>query len=67
MRTIEATVDIEASPEAVWAVLMDWAAYPSWNPFIRTITGKAKVGGRIHVRNRPASRKRADHRNGDAP
>ena len=50
MQTIKATIDIEASPEAVWAVLMDWAAYPSWNPFIRAITGKAKVGGRIHVR-----------------
>lgn len=49
MKTIEATVDIEASPEAVWAVLMDWTAYPSWNPFIRAITGKPKVGSRIDV------------------
>ncbi len=50
MQTIVATVDIEATPQAVWAVLMDWNAYPAWNPFIRIITGKAKVGGRIHVR-----------------
>ncbi len=49
MKTIEAIVDIEASPEAVWAVLMDWTAYPSWNPSIRAITGKTKVGSRIHV------------------
>ena len=50
MKTIEATIDIEAPAETVWAVLMDWASYPSWNPFIRSITGKPKVGGRIHVR-----------------
>ena len=50
MQTIIATVDIEAPPGAVWAVLMDWAAYPSWNPFIRAIAGKAKIGGRLQVR-----------------
>ena len=50
MQTIVATIHIEATPEAVWAVLMDWDAYPSWNPFIRAIAGKAKVGGRIRVR-----------------
>ncbi len=50
MHTVVATVDIEATPEAVWAVLMDWGAYPAWNPFIRSIAGKATVGGRIQVR-----------------
>ncbi len=50
MRIIEATIDIAASPEAVWAMVMDWPSYPSWNPFIRAITGNPKVGGRIHVR-----------------
>ena len=50
IRTIEATIDIAASAEAVWATVMDWPSYPSWNPFIRAITGKPKVGQRIQVR-----------------
>jgi uncharacterized protein YndB with AHSA1/START domain len=37
MRAISATVDIAATPQQVWAVLVDLDAYPQWNPFIRSI------------------------------
>ena len=50
MHSIVRSFDISAPSEAVWAVLMDWSLYPTWNPFIREIVGKAKAGGEIKVR-----------------
>jgi hypothetical protein len=37
----------------VWAALLDFEAYPHWNPFITTISGPPVVGGRITVRIEP--------------
>lgn len=42
------TIDIEASPETVWSVLTDFAAYDAWNPQTR-ITGTAEAGERLVV------------------
>jgi len=33
---------IEASPEKVWNILTDTAAYPKWNPFIVRMEGEIK-------------------------
>jgi uncharacterized protein YndB with AHSA1/START domain len=33
-RQLESEVEVQASPERVWEVLTDFAAYPDWNPFI---------------------------------
>lgn len=46
---ITATTDIDADPQAVWAVLTDTAAYPQWNPFVRRFDGAIEQGGRISV------------------
>ena len=54
MRRISAAVDIAATPDRVWAVLADLAAYPEWNPFIRSASGRLAEGARLTVRLTPA-------------
>ncbi len=53
MREIEATIEIDAPPAAVWSVLTDFPAYGDWNPFIRSIAGTAQEGERLTVRLEP--------------
>ena len=50
MRILESHVDINATPEQVWAVLTDFAAFPEWNPFLTSITGSLGRGHRLEVR-----------------
>lgn len=48
MDEIVTEIEIDASPEAVWAVLTDFEAYPNWNPAIE-IAGEAVAGNRLEV------------------
>jgi hypothetical protein len=50
---IETEVEINAGPERVWRILMDFASYPEWNPFIRFMQGKAEKGARLEVKLQP--------------
>ena len=49
-RRIDTEIFIAASPDQVWRVLTDFAAYPQWNPFILSIEGRAEWGARLTVR-----------------
>jgi hypothetical protein len=49
MRVLEKTIVIDATPDEVWSVLTDFAAYGEWNPFITSITGVAEPGARLSV------------------
>ena len=45
--TLQASVLIHASPQRVWAVLTDLAAYPRWNPFIISSAGPLTPGATL--------------------
>jgi uncharacterized protein YndB with AHSA1/START domain len=53
MRTITATIDLEATPERVWDILIDTIGHSTWNPFITTIAGTLEVGRKIDIRIAP--------------
>ncbi len=50
---ITSQIEIDAPAATVWAILMDFPAYPEWNPFIRQISGQPEVGARIEARLQP--------------
>jgi len=50
---LRAEIEIDADPATVWGVLLDFEAYPEWNPFIRPIAGEQVVGARLRVRIQP--------------
>ncbi len=46
-REIKTEIIINGTKEKVWEVLTDFAAYPSWNPFIIKIEGQPVKGSRL--------------------
>jgi hypothetical protein len=56
-KQIRAEIDIHATPERVWQVLTDFAAYPQWNPFMTQARGTARRGERLTIRMQPAGRR----------
>jgi hypothetical protein len=58
-RQLQAEVEVQASPERVWDVLTDFAAYQEWNPFIVQASGQAVPGTRLELHMRPPGRRRA--------
>ena len=45
--TLQASVQIHASPQRVWAVLTDQTAYPRWNPLIISSAGQLTPGATL--------------------
>jgi hypothetical protein len=41
--------EIQASPEAVWEILTDFASYPVWNPATVRVVGTPEPGKRLDV------------------
>jgi uncharacterized protein YndB with AHSA1/START domain len=50
MKSYESTASIAASLEAVWAVLTDAGAWPSWNSGVTAVEGRVAEGEKITVR-----------------
>ncbi|UFS63351.1 SRPBCC domain-containing protein [Sulfurimonas sp. HSL-3221] len=50
-------IEIDAPAERVWEILVDFTAYPQWNPFIRSIQGTPIQGKRLRVEIQPSGSK----------
>lgn len=50
---VRTEIEIDATPNRVWDVLTNFAAYPAWNPFIPSLDGSAEVGARLDARLQP--------------
>jgi hypothetical protein len=50
VKKLNTEVDIARKPQDVWAVLIDFAAYPQWNPFIVDVAGTPHAGSRLTLR-----------------
>jgi hypothetical protein len=46
---LKSEIEIDAPPEPVWQVILDFARYPDWNPFIQRIDGEPSVGARLDL------------------
>ena len=49
MKFYEASATIEASPAAVWAVLVDASDYPNWDSGVVSVEGRVALGEKIKV------------------
>ena len=52
-RCITTELATRALAEQLWRVLTDFACHPEWNPFVRSIEGELRVGGRLRVHIQP--------------
>jgi hypothetical protein len=53
MKELHTEIEIDAPSERVWELITDFASYPQWNPFIRSISGQPTPGERLEVRLEP--------------
>ena len=49
MKALYTEIDIDAPPEDVWDVLLDFGRYPEWNPFILEVLGTAEPGAKLRA------------------
>ncbi len=48
-RTIDAWIDIEAAPDRIWDVLVDFPKWGIWNSFIPLVEGKLQKGQTMKI------------------
>lgn len=57
MKHLKTQIQIAASPDTVWSILVDFDKYAEWNPFITKAEGRAKVGEKLEVCISPPNKK----------
>lgn len=59
MKTVSAAIQIDAPPEAVWAILTELGRYAEWNPLFPEASGEVAGGNRITLQSvHPANGRR---------
>lgn len=53
MKELQTEISISASPDRVWSILTNYENHARWNPFIKSIQGDKKAGGRLRVEIKP--------------
>jgi len=56
-RIINAWIDIDAKPEEIWEVLLDFKSWELWNPFIPLVEGNLQIGEQMRIRVAPPGMK----------
>jgi len=49
VKELRTEIEINAGPEKVWKILINFEKYDHWNPFIHMIKGEAKEGSKIEI------------------
>lgn len=49
MSAIRTETTIHAPPDLIWAILTDFRTYGRWNPYLRAIQGRARVGTPVQI------------------
>jgi hypothetical protein len=49
VKEVRSEIEINSYPESVWRILIDFAAYDQWNPFINKIIGVPTEGSKIDL------------------
>ena len=49
-RSIDAWIDIDAKPEEIWEVLLDFKSWELWNPFIPIVEGNLEIGEHMRIK-----------------
>lgn len=56
-KEIVSSIIINAHPEEVWKILLDFESYPDWNPFIIKAKGDIKEGENLNISIKPVGSK----------
>ena len=62
MKEIHTQIDIKATAERAWHLLLDFNNYSQWNPFIRQINGTPNVGTKLEIHLQTAGGKKRIYR-----
>lgn len=47
MKSYSASIDIDASPDKVWGILVDEGSYPEWDPGMVRVEGQLAIGQKV--------------------